>query len=93
MVPLWHYKVLVSLLYNRFAWVTRHPGGSMTVPTSKFAAAIGLRGDKLKAKFDALHEAGLVDLYQWHGDYVVVRPAPPPGFGRTVGATSEVLDV
>lgn len=89
--PLWHHRVLVSLLYNEYEWVTRHPGGAMTVPTGRLAQALGTRTTHLHECLKLLYRLGLLDRLSWHSTYAIVRPAPPRGFIRQ--AEGAVVDV
>lgn len=87
--PTHHWKVLVSLLYNRYAWITRHSGGSMTVPTRLFAEALSCRSSQLRDSLLRLEDLGLVDRLAWHGRWFVVSVRPPQGWARTVEASGD----
>lgn len=88
--PLIPYKVLTTLLYGRFGWLERHPGGLLTAPTAPLVQALGLRrAPRLHGALEWLQVAGLVESYRWYRGSVAVRVAAPAGTGWTVEAPRE----
>lgn len=78
------YRLLMSLLYGQYPWLTRHPGGLMSVPTGPLCRALGTRAADLRAALDWGRDVGLWDSVTWHGHWFMVRPIPPVGMAREV---------
>lgn len=87
---LWHWRILGSLLYNRYDWVQRHPDGGVTVPTAQFCQAVGCRGPRLRQYLERLQAIGLASGLRWYRSCFYIQLNPPPG---TAWVTGEVLDV
>lgn len=77
--PLWPYRVLVSLLYQRFDWITRTPGGGLSVPTGRFAATLGLRTPRLRAYLVRLQDLGYITSLAWYRGSFFCRVTHPGG--------------
>jgi hypothetical protein len=87
------YKLLVVLLYGRHSWLTRHPGGGITVPVTEARRVVGCRhAHTLRAALEHLAGLGLVTGVQWHGRWFVARTVPPLDMARALDA-QEVLNV
>ncbi len=82
------FRVLVSLLYARFAWVTRHDDGAVSAPAARYAKALGLRTHRLRECLARLKEQGYLDRLQWHGEFFYVRPRVPERMARLAGPSA-----
>jgi hypothetical protein len=80
------FRVLVSLLYARFTWVTRHEDGALSAPAARYAKALGLRTHRLRECLARLREQDYLDRLQWHGEFFYARPRCPERLARTAGA-------
>lgn len=90
-LPALPHRILISLLYGRHRFLTRHPSGAITVPIAPLAGSVRSRSDRVKEAFHKLDEMGLLDQFQWHGHYAIVRPKAPLGYMWTM--PGEVIDI
>ena len=78
------YRVLVSLLYARFAWVEHLPDGSLTANSTRFARALGLRTYRLREALLELKDLGFLDRLVWHHGWFLAKPTSPRNFARVL---------
>ncbi len=77
------YKLLATLLYGQQEWLERREGGHMVVPTRLLGDAAGIRrAATVRLAGQALHEWGILEEFQWHGRYMILKLAAPKGFQR-----------
>jgi hypothetical protein len=76
------YRVLVSLLYSRFAWAERGPDGSVRANSVQYARALGLRTASFHEALAQLKEQGYLDRLVWHRGWFLALPRCPEGLAR-----------
>lgn len=89
------YLILASLLYGRFGWWRRHPGGGLTIPTRRACDHFSLSPASLKDALFHLKEVGFLEELQAHGDWYYVRPAIPLDMMRELNYVqrAKIIDV
>lgn len=84
------YHLLALLAWGRHDWLTRQADGSVIAPTAATGSAIWMRSDALRDGLRSLYDEGLLEYLSYHGTYFIARVAPPVGFGRLTGGSTDV---
>jgi len=83
--PRLHNAVSTMLLYGQHPWLTRGPGGHVTVTTGACATACGTNQERLRDSLYKLLDLGLLSRVVWQRHYFVVTVVPPVGMAWVTG--------
>lgn len=71
------YKVLVSALYHRYKWTSETATGAYMFNVRKWCNALDMKATVLRDAGYKLVEWGLLEEWEWHHTYCIVRPVNP----------------